>query len=107
MVLHLIRQDLFLRLVAMLKELLDHIVAKDVRHELHSIGKDLPESLIFLITVGRLELLLNEPGAVLITTKFDDVPVDVLFESARRIIHLHEGLPLPSTRSAYWFCYST
>lgn len=61
MVLHLIRQDLFLRLVAMLKELLDHIVAKDVRHELHSIGKDLPESLIFLITVGRLELLLNEP----------------------------------------------
>lgn len=56
MVFHLIRQDLFLRLVAMLKELLDHIVPKDVRHELHSIGKNLPESLIFLITVGRLEL---------------------------------------------------
>lgn len=44
----------------MLKELLDHIVAKDVGHQLHCIGKNFPESLIFLITVGRLKLLLNE-----------------------------------------------
>lgn len=32
---HLVRKDLFLRLVAMLEEFLDHVIAKDVRHQLN------------------------------------------------------------------------
>lgn len=57
---HLIGQNLFLRLIAMLEEFLDHVIAKDICHQLDSIGVKLAEDLVFLVTVGSLELLLNE-----------------------------------------------
>ncbi len=57
---HLIRQSLFLRLIAVLEELLDNVIAKNVSHELNCVWMELPEDLVFLVAVGGLELLLNE-----------------------------------------------
>lgn len=62
----------------MLEELLDHIIAEDVRHQLHRVGKYLFESLFLLIAVSRLKLLLDESGTVLIATEFDNVSVYIL-----------------------------
>ncbi len=62
----------------MLKHLLDHVVSKDVRHQLQSIRLDLTKDLFFFVAIGRLELLLNESRSVLITTEFNNVIVQVL-----------------------------
>lgn len=77
-ILHLIRKHFLLRLVAMLEELLDHIIAEDICHQLNGIGLDLPKDLILFVAVCRLELLLNEAGSVLITAELDNVIVNVL-----------------------------
>lgn len=62
----------------MLKEFLNNVIAKDISHELQAIGLNLTEDLVFLIAVGRLEFLLNEPRSMLITTEFHNVVVDIL-----------------------------
>lgn len=54
MTLHLICEDLFLRLIAVLEKLLDNIVPKYVRHQLQGIWKDLAKDLFFLVAVGAL-----------------------------------------------------
>ena len=63
----------------MLKELLDDVVAKDVCHKLKRVAVKLLEDLILFVAVSCFKLLLNEARAVLITAKFDNVIVDVLF----------------------------
>lgn len=78
MALHLVGQDLFLRLVAMFKELLYHVIAKHIGHQLQGVRLDFPEDLFFLVAVRRLQLLLNETRAMLIATKFNNMVVDVL-----------------------------
>lgn len=57
---HLVCQNLLLRLVAVLEQLLHNIVAKDISHQLQAVGLDLPENLLLLVTVGGLQLLLDE-----------------------------------------------
>lgn len=78
MPLHLVCQNLLLGLVAMFEELLDHVVAKDIRHQLERVWKDLTEDLFFLVAVRILKLLLDEPRTMLISTKLYDVLVNVL-----------------------------
>ena len=80
---HLVGKNALLMLIAMLEEFLDHIVAKDICHKLQGIGLNFSKDLFFFVTVGRFELLLDEPRAMLITTKLDNMPVDVLFQSVR------------------------
>lgn len=80
MILHLFSQNSLLYLVPVLEQLLDDIVAEDVRHQLEGVGLDLAEQLLLLIAVGRFQLLLDEPRAMLITTKLYNVVVDVLRE---------------------------
>lgn len=58
---HLVGQDLLLGLVSMLKELLYHIVPKDVAHQLKRVRQYFAEDLVLLVAVGRLQLLLDEP----------------------------------------------
>jgi hypothetical protein len=76
--LHLIRQDLLLRLVSMFKQLLDDIVAKYIGHQLQAIGLNLAKHLLLLVAVGRFQFLLNETRAVLVATKFNNMVVYVL-----------------------------
>lgn len=78
MVLHLIGKDFLLRLIAVLEELLYNIIAEDVGHQLNRVGMYLPENLFLLIAVRRLELELDKPGTVLITTELDNVVVYIL-----------------------------
>ena len=78
MSLHLIGKHLLLHLIAVLKKLLDHVIAKDVRHELARVGVKLLEDLFFLIAISLLKLLLDESRAMLVTAKFSYVIVDVL-----------------------------
>jgi hypothetical protein len=65
-------------LVAMLEKLLDDIIAKDVCHKLQGIEFDFSKNLLLFVTIGRFELLLDKARAMLITTKLDDMIVDVL-----------------------------
>ena len=75
---HLVGEDLLLSLVTVLEQLLNHVVAKDIGHQLQAVRLNLAEDLFFFVTVGSLQLLLNEAGAVLITTELHNVVVDVL-----------------------------
>lgn len=77
-VLHLACQDFLLPLIAMLKEFLDHVIAENIGHQLQRVGADFAKDLIFFVAVGRLEFLLNESRAMLITAKFDNMIVNVL-----------------------------
>lgn len=63
----------------MFKEFLDHVITKDIGHQLNSVGEQLSEDLILLVAVGCLELLLNESRTVLVTTELNNVIVDVLY----------------------------
>lgn len=76
--LHYPGQHLLLDLAAVLEEFLDDVVAKNVLHELDSIGLDLSEDLVLLVAVRRLELLLNEPRTLLIAAELHDIRVDIL-----------------------------
>lgn len=78
MPLHLVGQDLFLRLISVFEKLLDNIVAEDVCHQLQGVGLDFTENLLFLITVGGFQFLLNETGSVLISTEFDYMVINIL-----------------------------
>jgi hypothetical protein len=78
MPLHLIGKNLFLRLVAMFKKLLDNIVAKHICHQLQAVGLNFTEHLLLLVAIRCLQLLLNEPRTMLITTELNNVIVNVL-----------------------------
>lgn len=78
MSLHLVRENLLLCLVPMLKQLLNNIVAKDISHQLQAIRLNFAEHLFLLIAIGSLQLLLDETRSVLITTELDHMIVDVL-----------------------------
>ncbi len=62
----------------MFEEFLNHIIAKHIRHQLYGVRTYFTEDLVFLITVSCLKFLLNEPRAVLIATKLNNMVVDVL-----------------------------
>lgn len=78
MSLHLVRQNLLLRLIPMLKQLLDDVVAKDIGHQLQAVGLDLAEHLLLLVAVGSFQFLLDETRAVLVAAKLNHMIVDVL-----------------------------
>jgi hypothetical protein len=79
MILHALCQHSLLKLVAVFKEFLNNIIAKDIRHKLQSVGVDFTEDLVLFITICRLEFLLDESRPVLVATEFYDMFVDVLF----------------------------
>ena len=62
----------------MLKELLDHIVPKNISHELQSRGQYLLEDQLLLSILSSLKFLLDEPRPMLITTKLHNVAHNVL-----------------------------
>jgi hypothetical protein len=65
-----------LRLVchaAVLKKLLNHVVAKQVFHQLDSIWLNLAEDPLLFLAVRGQQFLLDESRAILITTKLNDV----------------------------------
>ena len=70
----------------MLEELLYDVVPKDILHQLERVCLDLVKHAFLLVAIGRLDLLLDEPGAVLITAKLDNVTVYVLWENLS-VIH--------------------
>ena len=88
MVLHLIRQDLLLRLITVFEELLDHIIAEHIRHQLYGVWVYLAKDLVLLVAVSGLEFLLNEPGAMLVATEFDNMVINVLSSLANALIPL-------------------
>ena len=61
----------------MLEELLDDVVAEDVGHEGVRGALDLREDHRLVRKIGALKLLLDEPRAVLVLRKLDDVAADV------------------------------
>mmetsp|Transcript_21722 Transcript_21722/g.47599 ORF Transcript_21722/g.47599 Transcript_21722/m.47599 type:complete len:265 (-) Transcript_21722:558-1352(-) len=69
----LLRQDAALIRIAILEKLLDDIVAKDVRGQLVHLLENLFEGLLFLFFGGHLQLLLDQPGAILILRDLADV----------------------------------
>jgi len=78
MAFHLVCKDLLLGLIAMLEEFLNHVIAKNIRHQLDRVWLYLAEDLVLLVGIGSLQLLLNETRAILITTEFNDMIVDIL-----------------------------
>lgn len=78
MSLHLVRENLLLRLITMFKQFLNNIVAKDIRHQLQAIGLDFAEHLFLLVAIGSFQLLLDETRSVLVTTELDHMVVYVL-----------------------------
>lgn len=62
----------------MFEELLNHVIAEHIRHQLYGVRMYLPEDLIFLVAISRLEFLLNESGAVLVATEFNNMVINVL-----------------------------
>jgi len=77
-ILHLVRQHLLLRLVTMFEKLLNHVIAEHIRHQLYGIRMYFPEDLLLFIAISGLKFLLNESGAVLIATEFNNMVIDVL-----------------------------
>mmetsp|Transcript_13139 Transcript_13139/g.37290 ORF Transcript_13139/g.37290 Transcript_13139/m.37290 type:complete len:384 (-) Transcript_13139:945-2096(-) len=63
---------------AVLKELLDDVVTEHVHHEAERMGMDLAKDQITLLRGGFFQLLLDEAGAVLVATKLNYAPLDVL-----------------------------
>jgi hypothetical protein len=78
MTFHLLCQDALLQLVPVFKEFLDHIVSKNVGHKLEGVLPNLGKDNLFLVAVRRFELLLDEAGAVLVSTELNNVLVDIL-----------------------------
>lgn len=60
MSLHLVREDLLLRLITMLEQLLDNIIAKDISHQLQAIWLYFMEHLFFLIAIRGFQFLLDK-----------------------------------------------
>lgn len=62
----------------MLEELLDHVIAKDIGHELKGVRQKLSEELVLFVTVRSFKLLLNKPRSMLVAAEFDDMIVYIL-----------------------------
>lgn len=77
MALHGLGEGSPLVFVAVFKELLNDIVAKDVGHELEGAGDDLVKDKSTLLVGGRLELVLDETRAVLVAGELANVAVHV------------------------------
>lgn len=75
--LHLANKDLLLSLVTMLEELLNDVVAKHVLHQLECVLLELSENALFDLAVCRFELLLDKARAVLVSSEFNHVALDV------------------------------
>ena len=75
---HSLRQHGLLELVAMFKEFLNDIISEDIGHQLEGIWSNLRKDDILFVRSGRLKLLLDEPRAVLIAAKFNNMIIDVL-----------------------------
>lgn len=84
-------EESLLRHVAMLEELLNHVVAKDVMHQLQSRTVQFMKDTLLVVTVGILQLGLDETRPVLIAGEFHDVPMDILqlVPSGMLVIRLH------------------
>lgn len=87
MTLHLVGQASFLCLTAVFKELLYHIVAENIRHQLYRVRHQFSIDLVFLIAVGGLKLSLDETSTVLVAAKFHDMMVDILCQSVGLLLH--------------------
>ena len=79
MTFHLVGQASFLGLIAVLKELLYHIITKYISHQLHCVRHQLSIDLVFLIAIGCFKLSLNETSTILIAAEFHNMMVDVLW----------------------------
>lgn len=78
MVLHLLSQHPLLYLIPVLEKFLDDIVAEDIRHQLKGVWLDLTEQLLLLVTVGSLQLLLDEARSMLVTTELNYMIIYIL-----------------------------
>lgn len=65
----------------MLKQFLNHVVAKHIGHQLQAVRLNFTEHLFLLIAVGGFQLLLDESRSVLVTTEFNHVVINVLDKS--------------------------
>ena len=74
---HLVHQLGLLLWRSELKEFLDDVVPKHVRHQTVGGGEDLLEDQLLLGGRGSLQLLLDEPGAVLVLAELHDVVGEV------------------------------
>ena len=70
---HLVDQLVFLFRGPELEEFLYDVVSKDVSHEAVGSRENLLEDKLLLAGRCSLQLLLNEPGAVLVLAEFHDV----------------------------------
>lgn len=76
--LHTPNQSTFLILVSILKDLLYHVIGKWVLHQRQCVGKDFAKNTSLLVAISIFKLRLYESRAVLVSTEFDDVLMDVL-----------------------------
>ena len=83
---HLVDQLGFLLCRAELKEFLDDVITKDVRHQTVGGGEDLLEHQLLLSGRGPLQLLLDEPGAVLVLGELEDVAREVAEAEDRNLV---------------------
>lgn len=74
----LLRKTALLLRAAVLKELLDDIVAKDVGHQRERLGQDLVKDHLLVGIQGNLQLLLDEARAVLVHAELHNVMLDIL-----------------------------
>ena len=80
---HLVCQASFLGLVAVLEELLYHIVTEDIGHKLYGVRHQFSIDLVFFIAICRLKLSLNETSTILVAAKLHDMMVNVLWPVSR------------------------
>lgn len=76
--LHLRRQSSLLQLLSMFEALLDNLVAVDVHHQLEGVWLDFRKHTVLFVGGGRRDLVLDKPGAMLVSTELGDVSEDVL-----------------------------
>jgi len=95
MALHLVANPALLRLITMLKQLLDNVIAKDVLHELAHIGHEFLEQDILLIAVRGLEFDLHPAGSMLIAREFDKVAISIFQIIATRSGRLIDSMKFP------------
>lgn len=87
-------------LVAVVEELLDHVVAKHVLHELEGVGDEFLEDLFLLIAVGGLQLGLDESRTELVPAENSRMFVDVRqFPS----LHVLGGVVLELLENRVWW----
>ena len=81
---HLFCQYTLLQLAAVFEKFLDYVIAKNVGHQLQTIGMYFIKNGLFLVAVCRFKLLLDKPRAMLISAEFNHVGVNILVQSQYR-----------------------